>query len=512
MGRWHSPPHRGCLLDLAFYCHFAPFPLTNHQHLQPASCSSCSLIAIFFLQAMYTVPALVDWFLQKIVYVFFASLVLSATALVCLLLARFLESQALEPLPSPDEGAKAKVEGGEDATKKENPLKAAEEGKTKEDGASSSDGTAADKPEAAEKHGHAHDNSHPDDYSPELLAQLEAALAWAKPVWPLYVTLQFLGIGHLFLLGWRFYCVLTAIICYSSAFYTFLAFGVDWLMVAKGFDNNAGGQTAGIISIFSMVLSPLAGLLMDFRGYQKVVCFGAMLSSCAWFGIMGFTSAPPAMCIVFAGLSYSLLPASLYPLLPEYVPDESFTTVYAILNSAINLAFTLILVIVGQLLGNGDVATLAATRRPSGRHGPILTGEEWAAIIGGGGEGGQWGWGNSTASGGSGGFPTFDDDDVNRGHNYHGGSDLIPSLIVSAAENASAASSAVYASVGRLLEATPTAGPGGPTHHGDPETMFHPVFGIFLTLTFIGVVATGSIAIDGWRKGTNGPLRRAAHH
>ena len=77
---------------------------------------------------------------------------------------------------------------------------------------------------------------------------------------------------------------------------------------------------------------------------------------------MGFAHAPPALCIVFAGASYSLLPSSLYPLLPEYVPGESFTTVYAILNSLINLVFTVVLAIAGGILGNSDTSSLGGTR------------------------------------------------------------------------------------------------------------------------------------------------------
>ena len=206
------------------------------------------------------------------------------------------------------------------------------------------------------------EESDTDVVSEKLRAQLEHNLRWFKCIPPLFNLLMFLGFGHMFTLGWRFYCTLGGIICYSSAFYTFLAFGPKWLMTTYNVTEQEAGQTTATIAIFSMIVSPTAGLIMDSRGGQRFVCFGAMLSACVWFAIMGFTRLDPKVCIVFAGFSYSLLPASLYPLLPEFVPDESFTTVYAILNSLINLVFTIVLLISGAALGAGDVSELSSTR------------------------------------------------------------------------------------------------------------------------------------------------------
>jgi len=198
--------------------------------------------------------------------------------------------------------------------------------------------------------------------SEELKERLKRNLSCLKCFPPLYHAILYLGFGHLTTLGWRFYAVMGGIISYSSAFYTFLAWGPQWLEYVWGMDPVEAGQTAGIIAIFSMIISPSSGLLMDKRGGQRYVCFCAMVSAFVWFTVMGFTSTPPAVCIVFAGMSYSLLPASLYPLLPEVVPAESFTIVYAVLNSAINLVFTVVLLISGKVLGADTTENLRRAR------------------------------------------------------------------------------------------------------------------------------------------------------
>ena len=141
----------------------------------------------------------------------------------------------------------------------------------------------------------------------------------------------------------------------------------------------------------------------------------------------GHAHAPPALCIVFAGLSYSLLPASLYPLLPEVVPAESFTIVYAVLNSAINLVFSVVLIIAGSVLGQ-DTAEL------SGRRALGAVALRAAALVGA----------------------------------EHGKSDV------------------------------------------DPKN-FEYVFSMFVAITAVGTIATGSLALDAWRNGT-GWTPLAKHH
>jgi MFS family permease len=332
--------------------------------------------------ALYSVPPLVKLFGDDIDNVYLISLMLSLTALAALGLARCLEKTAYGRGPK-----KVVVEAGHLHADKVLSSSAAGGFATAflDDGivtSSRSKPKASNVEEGARLLGsqpiHSKDNakgldekdeeddeeeeSDTDVVSDKLRAQLEHNLRWFRCIPPLFHLMMFLGFGHMFTLGWRFYCTLGGIICYSSAFYTFLAFGPKWLMTSYDVTEADAGQTTATIAIFSMIVSPTAGLIMDSRGGQRFVCFGAMLSACIWFAIMGFSRLDPKVCIVFAGFSYSLLPASLYPLLPEFVPDESFTTVYAILNSLINLVFTIVLLISGSVLGAGDVSELSATR------------------------------------------------------------------------------------------------------------------------------------------------------
>jgi MFS family permease len=180
-------------------------------------------------------------------------------------------------------------------------------------------------------------------------------IPWLHYIWRL------LGFSHLRRLKWEFWCVLGGIACYSSAFYTFLAFGNLWLMQNYGYDDNRSGQTIGIVSIFSMALSPAIGVLMDKKGGQRYAAFTAMCGACFFFAIMGFTDAPPVATVLLAGACYSVLPSSLYPLLVQTVPDDSFTAVYALVNSCINLFLTGAYYFAGYITNVKTSASDAAT-------------------------------------------------------------------------------------------------------------------------------------------------------
>ena len=141
--------------------------------------------------------------------------------------------------------------------------------------------------------------------------------------------LRRVGLHHLLTLRTEFYAVLIAIATYSGCYYTFLAFANDYLAVKYGMHAEEAGGLIGIISLSSCVLSPLSGLLLDKRGGRAHAAFAAMLCACTAFGLMGFTSAPLMPCMVLAAVSYAVLPAALYPMIAEVVPEEAFTQVCA---------------------------------------------------------------------------------------------------------------------------------------------------------------------------------------
>jgi MFS family permease len=183
---------------------------------------------------------------------------------------------------------------------------------------------------------------------------------------------RLLGLGYLRTVPLDFWFVLASIAAYSSAFYTFLAFGNDWLQGPPySLSAQASGQLVGVISIFSCIVSPTVGLVLDKVGGQREAAFASMLGATASFAIMGFTTAPVPLSVVMAGLCYSVLPAALYPVLTQVVPERSFTTVYGITNSAINAVLALAYYLAG-ILSSGPAVDPSTLGGRAGRGAAIV--------------------------------------------------------------------------------------------------------------------------------------------
>lgn len=158
-----------------------------------------------------------------------------------------------------------------------------------------------------------------------------------------------LGLEHLLGLSTEFWLVFLCIIIYSSVFYTFLAFGNDFLQTTYGMNAFESGRVVGLISISSCILSPTSGLLLDKVSGRSLAAFIAMLLACISFFLLGFTSLPVVPLIGTAGIAYSILPSALYPIVAEVVPDESFTVVYAAVNAGVNMLLTVTVYSVGWI-------------------------------------------------------------------------------------------------------------------------------------------------------------------
>ena len=192
------------------------------------------------------------------------------------------------------------------------------------------------------------------------------------------------GFHHLAKLNWEFYAVLASIATYSGCFYTFLAFGNDYLQTKYGMHAEESGQLVGIISIFSCFISPIAGLILDKRGGRSYAACAAMLGACAAFSLMGFTDTPVTPCIVLAGICYAILPSALYPMIADTVPEEAFAQVYAIINACVNMLLMMSFYGAGAL--SEAPVSLADSHGGGGGHsGSISEGAVELAVSGGGG-------------------------------------------------------------------------------------------------------------------------------
>lgn len=125
------------------------------------------------------------------------------------------------------------------------------------------------------------------------------------------------------------------------------------MMTNFNMTSTTSGQIVGMLSLSSIILSPIVGLLFDKFGGHEVAATFALGTSAMYFAMLGFgefeQTSSVWVLVAFMGLSYGLLPSALYPAIAECVPEESFTPVYSILVSSMNMVLAITTLLSGAI-------------------------------------------------------------------------------------------------------------------------------------------------------------------
>jgi MFS family permease len=119
-------------------------------------------------------------------------------------------------------------------------------------------------------------------------------------------------------------------------------------------DTSKSGLVSSIIIYTSMILSPFLGRLVDHFGRRPYFILGGALFILpahillAWENPL--TKAVPILPIVMIGLSFSLVPAALWPSIPLLIEEENIATAYGAMTSIQNLGLALFNLATGPLL------------------------------------------------------------------------------------------------------------------------------------------------------------------
>lgn len=116
----------------------------------------------------------------------------------------------------------------------------------------------------------------------------------------------------------------------------------------KGIFTTAGGITS-IVMIASAILAPLFGRMVDKIGRRvSILLFGSAMMIPTYI-LMGFTNIYPAFPMIVLGLSFSLVPAALWPSVPLIVREEKVGTAFGLMTMIQNIGLFLFPYLNGKL-------------------------------------------------------------------------------------------------------------------------------------------------------------------
>lgn len=119
-------------------------------------------------------------------------------------------------------------------------------------------------------------------------------------------------------------------------------------------NNSMAGLVSSIIIYTSMFLSPFLGRLVDHFGRRPYFILGGALFILPAHILLAWenpiSKAIPILPVVMIGLSFSLVPAALWPSIPILIEEENIATAYGAMTSIQNLGLALFNLATGPLL------------------------------------------------------------------------------------------------------------------------------------------------------------------
>lgn len=151
---------------------------------------------------------------------------------------------------------------------------------------------------------------------------------------------------------------LVALLCvlYYSAIFPFQRYAPNMLEVTLGVDATEASRLFSCFPILAMVLTPALGIFLDHKGKgASMLMLGAVIMIACHLSFAFLLPIFPykwfaLTLIVILGVSFSLVPASLWPAVPKIIDDKVLGSAYCLIFWVQNIGLCLVPVLIGTLL------------------------------------------------------------------------------------------------------------------------------------------------------------------
>ena len=133
------------------------------------------------------------------------------------------------------------------------------------------------------------------------------------------------------------YLLILCVLWYAVIFAFRSTFAIKYFQHAHGLKLDAAGEINGFVFLAALFATPAFGWLCDRTGrYAPMLAFGALLLPLA-IAVMAITDWSLWIGTVLIGVSFSLVPAVMWPLVAKLVPAEKFGTAIGLMWVVQNL-------------------------------------------------------------------------------------------------------------------------------------------------------------------------------
>ena len=151
---------------------------------------------------------------------------------------------------------------------------------------------------------------------------------------------------------------LVALLCvlYYSAIFPFQRYAPNFLEVTLGVDSATAAQLFSCFPILAMCLTPLLGIFLDHKGKgASMLMIGAVIMIVCHLSFAFLLPVFPykwfaVLLIVILGVSFSLVPAALWPSVPKIIDEKILGSAYCLIFWVQNIGLCLVPLLIGVVL------------------------------------------------------------------------------------------------------------------------------------------------------------------
>jgi MFS family permease len=153
--------------------------------------------------------------------------------------------------------------------------------------------------------------------------------------------------GDLFSFGRSYIWVVLLCVTFYSAIFPFQTFAIKFFQDAHGVTREHAGFLSSIITLFSMIFTPLFGLWVDRVGRRSLfMMFGSIMIVPVYL-VMAYTSVSLTIPMAVMGIAFSLVPAVMWPSVAYLVEEAKLGTAYGLMTMIQNIGLFSFNVMIG---------------------------------------------------------------------------------------------------------------------------------------------------------------------
>ena len=168
--------------------------------------------------------------------------------------------------------------------------------------------------------------------------------------------------GDLFGFGRSYVWVVLLCVTFYSAIFPFQTFAIKFFQDAHGVTREAAGFLSSIITLFSMIMTPLFGLWVDRVGRRSLFMMLGSLMLVPVYLVMAYTSVDLKIPMAVMGIAFSLVPAVMWPSVAYIVDEAKLGTAYGLMTMIQNIG----LFGFNWMIGSANDVSGASATNPGG--------------------------------------------------------------------------------------------------------------------------------------------------